>query len=623
KDPIIRSPTRTRLVVVRGIGNERKLVLLSNSGIIPLPNGRRLDVNITKTANDISTATIEKNQTSNVRNSLVGNNKILSPDVDLSNSRRLRIGSFIENQPLSNGRNVPIASNPTPIKVSDKAVEGVEVNARGSFGDINIPKVIEVALKRLRGENWQLSRDTNEHNNHVHVDSVSTVKGHNNNPDSTDSVALKSPASRDANIVEVAARVLGRGLQTMPASRHQDVIQTQESSVHSSGDQRSVGPEGGIDRLFEPIMSNSFRHHFSGGEKLNIEDAVPLSILGNSSSKGLGLSAPSSSTSVSTSYKNNGNNIESQQTITSASLAINASESAGLENNTMDAEPTAHVDKITISDPHSAQANNNGEVTHTIIKSLPGTSSSALRLSSSSSSMRSTKVIQKAVRKTTISKTRVISAKQNIDVGAISATGSDSMAVATNISFNTVSSTQRPHLRGSIEVVKESNGKTKIILMDSNNNPIVLQATGPVEIQRIVSPNGKIKFIVNPIRQPTTEETELEAEEILATTIAAAEETEPPALSTVPTTPEVEPSTQSIAIAETNSSISTTDISITTMSNRDISTGAKSPLKSKSSENVPKMKHESNKSTPENQVSRQDVQAVSTHPSESSTTAIS
>ncbi|KAL3885501.1 hypothetical protein ACJMK2_025554 [Sinanodonta woodiana] len=610
----MRSPTRTRLVVVRGSGNERKLVLLNDPGTMPLPNGKQLALNLTQTENGISRATTENSETSKVSNSLVGNSKIMSKDVDLSKSRRLRTGSFIRDQPLST---TPTTRAPAPVKVSGKAVDGVEINARGSFGDINIPKGIEVALKRLQGENWQLSRETHEHNNHVHVDSGSTVIG-NNKLGSTDAIALKSPASRDANMVEAAARAFGTGLQTMPASRPQDVKHIHESRKHPRDDKVHVAPDGVIGKVFEPNMSNILNHQSLGEEKLNITDVVPLSILGISSSKELGLSAPSAS--VSALYRNTATNMERQQTKTSTSVALNENDSVGLKNTTVKVEPAAHVDEVLIADSHSSNNNINGEVPHTLIKSHPAASASAVRLASSSSSMRSTKVIQKSIQKTTFTKTRVMSAKPNIDTGAISAAGSDSMAVAANVGLNTVSltqsmpsaaaSTKQPQIGGSIEVQKQLNGKTKIILKDANNNPIVLQATGPVEIQRIVSPDGKIKFIVNPIRQPTTEETELDAEEILSVTTAATEETEVPI---------VESSTQSISTAKKQSAISTTDIiSVTTLANRVMTTGAESKLQFKSSANAQIMKQE-----PRINKSRQVDQAVITHQFESSTNAIS
>ena len=96
---------------------------------------------------------------------------------------------------------------------------------------------------------------------------------------------------------------------------------------------------------------------------------------------------------------------------------------------------------------------------------------------------------------------------------------------------------------GSITVQRGPGGMSTITLADGNGDPVVLKASGPVKIQRIVSPNGKVQFIINPV-QPTPlgeMEREFEAEEIVTTTTVQPTTrrqrvtTKRPVLTTVPT----------------------------------------------------------------------------------------
>ena len=53
---------------------------------------------------------------------------------------------------------------------------------------------------------------------------------------------------------------------------------------------------------------------------------------------------------------------------------------------------------------------------------------------------------------------------------------------------------------GYIHVRKETNGDSIITLNDGQGQPVVLRATGPIQIERIVGPDGRIKFLINPVK---------------------------------------------------------------------------------------------------------------------------
>ena len=53
---------------------------------------------------------------------------------------------------------------------------------------------------------------------------------------------------------------------------------------------------------------------------------------------------------------------------------------------------------------------------------------------------------------------------------------------------------------GSITVKRQKNGESIITLSDGQGEPVVLRASGPVKIERIVKPNGKVQFLINPVK---------------------------------------------------------------------------------------------------------------------------
>jgi hypothetical protein len=77
--------------------------------------------------------------------------------------------------------------------------------------------------------------------------------------------------------------------------------------------------------------------------------------------------------------------------------------------------------------------------------------------------------------------------------------------------------------KGTITVQRLPNGESIITLSDGEGEPVVLRATGPVKIERIIKPNGRIQFLINPISVPTavdpvtTAEVEIEPEDITTT----------------------------------------------------------------------------------------------------------
>ena len=75
---------------------------------------------------------------------------------------------------------------------------------------------------------------------------------------------------------------------------------------------------------------------------------------------------------------------------------------------------------------------------------------------------------------------------------------------------------------GSITVQRGPGGVSTITLSDGSGEPVVLRASGPIKIERIVNAAGKVQFLINPIRRPRGFEREFEAEEMLNTTTAGA-----------------------------------------------------------------------------------------------------
>ncbi|KAK3580550.1 hypothetical protein CHS0354_009505 [Potamilus streckersoni] len=509
-DQRMRIPTGSALSVISGPDIERKMAVLNKPSFVSVSSRIQLNANTTQTGNNLGGFAIKTSGISQRSNSLPRNPNVSSPDMDISNSKRegIKIGSMV--QPFGEIFTGPLSRDLLPVRVSDKPLPGLEINVRGSFGDINIPKMIEVALNSMWGQNQQMSRDIKQQYSHVHVDSTNTVMGHNIKLDPTD---LKLPVSRAASISGADVKVLHRGLQTMPVSQRPNMKETHESNLHSRGDQEPLGPVGFLNRLARLKLSNSSRQQPSGGEKLNIADAVPLHLLGISSSQGVDLSSPSSS--LSSSF--NTSNIESQLARSSASMAGNPSDRVWSNKASVMLQPTVLAGLDLRAEPYFNNVDNNRAVHPTVA----GDYVSDVSLSSLSSGKRSTKVIQKSVTKTTIKKT-VTSAKAN--TAAASAVGGSSVAAAASVGID---STDQPRLGGSIEVQQESNRKTKIIFKETNNDPIVLQATGPVRIQRIVTPNGTIKFKVSPVRQSPVVAREIEDDEIPITTTALTTGREP------------------------------------------------------------------------------------------------
>ncbi|XP_052268423.1 uncharacterized protein LOC127869804 [Dreissena polymorpha] len=109
-----------------------------------------------------------------------------------------------------------------------------------------------------------------------------------------------------------------------------------------------------------------------------------------------------------------------------------------------------------------------------------------------------------------------IAAKANSKIGANSS-GNDASLIAPESNLPV----------GSITVKRQKNGESIITLNDGQGQPVVLRANGPVQIERIVKPDGKIQFLINPVKPKPQSSTinpadmEIEPEEMFTTTMAS------------------------------------------------------------------------------------------------------
>ena len=91
---------------------------------------------------------------------------------------------------------------------------------------------------------------------------------------------------------------------------------------------------------------------------------------------------------------------------------------------------------------------------------------------------------------------------------------------------STISQQKKPPPVGSITVQRGPGGVSTITLTDGQGEPVVLKASGPVKIERIITPAGKIQFLINPITPPGEMEQEFEAEEVVPASTTTVSETE-------------------------------------------------------------------------------------------------
>lgn len=124
--------------------------------------------------------------------------------------------------------------------------------------------------------------------------------------------------------------------------------------------------------------------------------------------------------------------------------------------------------------------------------------------SSSKSATQTKKTVTKTVQETTLVKQE----------GATS-------AVADQTALSGILQPQKPPV-GSITVQRGPGGMSTITLSDGSGEPVVLRATGPVKIERVVNAAGKVQFLINPLTPSAIgrgeKEGEFEAEEIVTTT---------------------------------------------------------------------------------------------------------
>lgn len=163
------------------------------------------------------------------------------------------------------------------------------------------------------------------------------------------------------------------------------------------------------------------------------------------------------------------------------------------------------------------------------------------KVSSSSANSTTNTTSKKSVKTKTIKVTTVVKGGTKADVTAAAASqaeianavaqgkeiNSSALAglttAASGMAKGTKASKNGPPV-GSITVKRQPNGESIITLSDGQGEPVVLRATGPVKIERIVKPNGRVQFLINPLNPPKPPPTtpfvdpgEIEAEEITTT----------------------------------------------------------------------------------------------------------
>ncbi|XP_045185107.2 serine-rich adhesin for platelets-like [Mercenaria mercenaria] len=94
---------------------------------------------------------------------------------------------------------------------------------------------------------------------------------------------------------------------------------------------------------------------------------------------------------------------------------------------------------------------------------------------------------------------------------------------AAGVTRTNTASSKKP-AAGSITVRRQPNGNSIITLSDGQGEPVVLSASGPVKIERIVKPNGRIQFLINPVQSTQTTinpaaDGEIEPEDITTTVL--------------------------------------------------------------------------------------------------------
>lgn len=148
----------------------------------------------------------------------------------------------------------------------------------------------------------------------------------------------------------------------------------------------------------------------------------------------------------------------------------------------------------------------------------------------------------KSVKTKTIKVTTVVKSSPKADVAAAAASQATNIAnavasgkqisnpelaqIASNVAGSGVKKANRKSpAAGSITVRRQPNGDSIITLADGLGEPVVLRASGPVRIERIVKANGRIQFLINPVlpKQTTVDPTvapadgEIEPEDITTT----------------------------------------------------------------------------------------------------------
>lgn len=168
-------------------------------------------------------------------------------------------------------------------------------------------------------------------------------------------------------------------------------------------------------------------------------------------------------------------------------------------------------------------------------------SSAKVSASSAESNSTSNTTSTKSVKTKTIKVTTVVKGGNQADVAAAAASQAElANAVAQGKEINSsalaglakaAAGVKSPKIiaknnppAGSITVKRQPNGDTIITLSDGQGEPVILRASGPVKIERIIKPNGRIQFLINPVEKTAatttpdpSAELEIEAEDITTT----------------------------------------------------------------------------------------------------------
>ena len=295
-------------------------------------------------------------------------------------------------------------------------------------------------------------------------------------------------------------------------------------SAGNSGSGRFSGKVGTVDQRLDPALRPRDRGNTGSNLRQREPDVGVAGTSGNASDK-----SGSKSNSIKASKKriinsdtavisNNGFVSPLVSSKLAETTKLNAKKVSG--DSTILNKNTAFVDPVTGPSGAINQAGN---------KEILNVNATA-DLKASATKAESNVTETKSLKTKNIKVTTVIKGGTTADVAAAAASQAEiANAVAQGKAINSSSiaaiaaagraKKSTPPPVGSITVKREPNGISVITLSDGQGEPVVLRASGPVKIERIIKPNGKVQFLINPVN-PTAPpgELEIEPEDIYTTT---------------------------------------------------------------------------------------------------------